>query len=338
MESSLPKFEEFNETDVREEIIAPLLRRLGYSSGTNNNIIREQSLRYQKSFLGRKNASKDPDLRGVADYILEANRLVRWVIEAKAPAVSIGPDEIEQAWSYANHPEVRAVYFVVCNGHSFQVFQTNLSPNASSILSLGYNELHDNYAQLDNLLSPEAILRNHLQCKVDLNPPLGPGLRSVARISSGWIRYDRNNLGHKALSEIQTAIQYGAVQRDENGKLIVFLQTLAPFRAFQELNERLGLTSFEMTSRDGSLSVDPASPTEFLNSQAIVFPAGTKLLDISTWKEIVLPCNLECKTSTVARGILKKHIFSGRFFVRIHTTSPQALVAEMEGPFHVDVS
>jgi hypothetical protein len=27
------KFEEFNETDVREEIIAPLLRCLGYSSG-----------------------------------------------------------------------------------------------------------------------------------------------------------------------------------------------------------------------------------------------------------------------------------------------------------------
>ena len=28
MESLTPKFEEFNETDVREEIIAPLLRHL----------------------------------------------------------------------------------------------------------------------------------------------------------------------------------------------------------------------------------------------------------------------------------------------------------------------
>ena len=72
MESLPPRFEEFNETDVREEIIAPLLRRLGYSSRTDNNIIREQPLRYAKSFLGRKNPSKDPELRGVADYILEA--------------------------------------------------------------------------------------------------------------------------------------------------------------------------------------------------------------------------------------------------------------------------
>lgn len=338
MESLTPKFEEFNETDVREEIIAPLLRRLGYSSGTDNNIIREQSLRYAKSFLGRKNLSKDPDLRGVADYILEANRLVRWVVEAKAPAVPIGLEEIEQAWSYANHPEVRAVYFVLCNGHSFQVFQTNLSPNTSPILSLSYNELRENYTQLKDLLSPEAILRDHSQYMVDLSPPLGPGLRSVARISSGWIRYDRNNLSHRALNEIQIAIRCGAVQRDENGKLAVYLETLAPFRAFQELNERLGLTSFEMTSSDGNLSTDPTQPTEFVNSQTIVFPAGAKLLDINTWSEIVLPCNLECKTSTIARGILEKHVFSGRFLVSIQITGPQALVAEMEGPFHVDVS
>jgi hypothetical protein len=37
----VPRFEEFNETDVREEIIASLLRALGYCSGTDNNIIRE---------------------------------------------------------------------------------------------------------------------------------------------------------------------------------------------------------------------------------------------------------------------------------------------------------
>lgn len=47
-------FEELNETDVREEIIAPLLRELGYRSGTENDVIREQLLKYPRSYLGRK--------------------------------------------------------------------------------------------------------------------------------------------------------------------------------------------------------------------------------------------------------------------------------------------
>jgi hypothetical protein len=34
-------FEKLGETDVREEILAPLLRSLGYRSGTENDVIRE---------------------------------------------------------------------------------------------------------------------------------------------------------------------------------------------------------------------------------------------------------------------------------------------------------
>jgi hypothetical protein len=53
-------FNSLNETDIREEIIAPLLRYLGYRSGTANNIIREQHLTYPKSSLGRKDKN-DPN-------------------------------------------------------------------------------------------------------------------------------------------------------------------------------------------------------------------------------------------------------------------------------------
>lgn len=88
-------FTRLNETDVREEIIAPLIRELGYRSSTEHNVLREQSLRYPRLSLGRKDTRKDPLLRGKADYILEAGGLVRWVIEAKAPTCDIDIDEIE---------------------------------------------------------------------------------------------------------------------------------------------------------------------------------------------------------------------------------------------------
>jgi len=74
-------FQQMNEADVREEVIAPLLRHLGYRSGTNHNVIREQPLSYPKAFLGRKQRN-DPILRGKADYICEAYSQVRWVILA----------------------------------------------------------------------------------------------------------------------------------------------------------------------------------------------------------------------------------------------------------------
>lgn len=97
-------FKNFNETDVREEIIAPLIRYLGYRSGTLHEVIREQSLCYPKASMGRKKPNSDPVLRGKADYILEAGGSVRWIIEAKAPDVEIDTDAIEQAFTYANHP------------------------------------------------------------------------------------------------------------------------------------------------------------------------------------------------------------------------------------------
>lgn len=69
-------FEELNESDVREEILAPLVGDLGYRSGTEHNVIREQPLRYPHAFLGRKDSKRDPLLRGKADYILVAGRRV----------------------------------------------------------------------------------------------------------------------------------------------------------------------------------------------------------------------------------------------------------------------
>jgi predicted type IV restriction endonuclease len=105
---------------LREEIIAPLLRQLGYRSGTPNSIIREQALSYSQLSLGRKK-KHDPILRGRADYICDVQGKVKWVIEAKAPAAALDKDADEQAWSYANHPEIRALYYCLSNGREFQI-------------------------------------------------------------------------------------------------------------------------------------------------------------------------------------------------------------------------
>jgi len=326
-------FTRLNETDVREEIIAPLIRELGYQSASEHNVLREQSLRYPRVYLGRKDSKKDPVLRGKADYILEAGGVVRWVIEAKAPSCTINTDEIEQAWTYANHPEIRAVYFSLCNGKRLLVYQTNRGAESTPILSFGYEQLSDQATKgiLFNLLSPEAVLRDHPVQLVDVHPPLGPGLRSIARITSGHIYYDKSTFPMPALRELQISIISGAVERDSENRLVAFLESRGPTRSIQEFTERLGLATFEMVCTEANISTDPTKPTNFTYSKSVIFPAGEELLDMNTWKMVRLPVNMLISVTASASGVLEGNKFHGTILneMLINNTLPITL----EGQF-----
>lgn len=317
-------FTKLNETDVREEIIAPLIRELGYRSASEHNVLREQSLRYPRVYLGRKDSKKDPVLRGKADYILEAGGEVRWVIEAKAPSCAIDADEIEQAWTYANHPEVRAVYFSLCNGKRLLVYQTNRGAESQPILSFDYEQLSDQAVMgiLLNVLSPEALLRDHPAQVIDVYPPLGPGLRSIARITGGHIYYEKCNFPMPALEALQISITSGAVERDSENRMVAFLESRAPTRSFQELNERLGLATVEMVSSDANISTDLSRPTSFTCSKSVIFPAGEELLDMNTWKVMQLQVNLHVNVIASASGVLEANKFHGTILnnMRINNT------------------
>lgn len=311
-------FDQLNEADVREEVIAPLLARLGYRTGTENNIVREQSLRYPRSFLGRKKKS-DPLLRGAADYILTAGGRVAWVMEAKPPS-PITLDDIEQAWSYANHAEVRAVYFVICNGLSLSVYQTQASPDSKPVLEVTYENFGTRFDQIAGRLGPAALLRDFPLAQLDDTDPVGPGLRSVCRITSGLVQFEESSLVSPIVGELRSSIQSGAIERDEAGSLVVYLETQAPMLSLQEVNERLGLSAFEMISTDSHLSDDPARPTVFEYEKRIVFPEGTVFKDIATLEPILLTRNMTCHAKAVASCTFNPgtKVLNGRFAVRTH--------------------
>ncbi len=330
-------FDRMNEADVREEVLAPLVRLLGYRTGTEFNVVREQSLRYARMFLGRKDPNKDPELRGKADYILEVRGRVRWVLEAKAPGVDVAPDHAEQAWSYASHPEVRAVYFVLCNGPRLLVYSTSAGPAVPAILELAYDELSRRFTDLLNVLGPAAIERDFPDLGVLVSPPIGPGLRSVARIASGVIRYLHANVNSPALQQMQTFVIDGSVERDEQGQLVAYLKTQAPFREMQEFNEKLGFDGFELRSPDASLSADPARPTVFTYEATLDLPKDAELLDINTWKRILLPIALRCHTVATASGVLVHNAFAGSFSTSLDFGHEVPMKFALEGDFAIRV-
>lgn len=336
MEFPVYEFDNLNETDIREEIIAPLLRYLGYRSGTSNNIIREQPLTYPQNALGRKKKN-DPILRGRADYICDVQGQVRWVIEAKAPGAPLDNDAEEQSWSYANHPEIRAVYFCLSNGKEMQIFQTNRGPESPPVFQCKYEEMEVSLRIIHNILSPQSILRDHPKYEVDHGIPIGLGLRSIVRITNGSITYHHNSLELRPLVGLVMTITEGAVERNANGKLEAYIETQVPYQSLQQLNEKLGLHSLHLYSEHDSLSTDPHIPTVFSATTTHILPKGEVALDLTTWREIALPMNIGIQAKTKATGYLEGNKFMGQFNAHL-TYKELGLQVEMNGSFNVHLA
>ncbi|BAQ66197.1 DNA methyltransferase [Geminocystis sp. NIES-3709] len=143
--NSLKNNPDFKEDSVREVIILPLLKSLGY---TENNIIRSKTL--QHPFL--KIGSKKRKINLIPDYLLKIENNYAWVLDAKAPNENIKEGEhIEQVYCYATHPEVRSLYFALSNGVEFSLFKT--SGNDTPILYFSLDEFDYYYEQLSQFLS-----------------------------------------------------------------------------------------------------------------------------------------------------------------------------------------
>lgn len=133
----------FTEMDVREDIIAPVVRALGYKKQTDFSISREKHLKLMGDEL-------------YADYSLTLWEEHFWIIEAKKvkrKAKRFIAAEVKQAIIYATHPEIDAPLFVLCDGRIFHVFDRETSVT-EPILKVEVKHLVRDFDKLRALLSP----------------------------------------------------------------------------------------------------------------------------------------------------------------------------------------
>ena len=120
----------FKEDSVREVIILPILKELGYQQP---NIIRSKSLQHPYLKIG----SKKRPITLIPDYSLKVEGNFAWVLDAKSPIEKItSGDNVEQVYSYATHPEIRCVYFALCNGSQFAIYRTQSSEEPILLFNL----------------------------------------------------------------------------------------------------------------------------------------------------------------------------------------------------------
>jgi len=107
---------------------------------------------------------------------------------SKAPNEPITGDDIQQAYTYAVHPEVAAGFFVLCNGRRLVVFKTINGPTANPVIDFSYEEFDSHWQIIANMLGLIASgaqffrSRRHPQA-------LAKGMASTAHVVAGVLEY-----------------------------------------------------------------------------------------------------------------------------------------------------
>lgn len=139
---------DFKEDSVREVIILPLLKQLGYGQ---QNIVRSKTLEHPFIKIG----SKKRPIKLIPDYSLKVENNFAWVLDAKAPDEKVtSSDNVEQVYSYSEHPEIRSTYFALCNGLEFALYRKEIK---EPILYFALNEVEHYWDKLNLFLSPNSF-------------------------------------------------------------------------------------------------------------------------------------------------------------------------------------
>lgn len=145
---------EFREDSVREEIVSPIIKGLGYSAAKPNQIIRSRKLLHPFVSIG----SQRKEIFIVPDYLMEVDGKPAWILDAKSPSESIVKSaHVEQAYSYAMHSEVRVKYFALCNGREFSLYSVD---KVEPVFHFPLKAIPVHWDSLKHFLSPSGVLVN----------------------------------------------------------------------------------------------------------------------------------------------------------------------------------
>jgi hypothetical protein len=161
---------EFKEDAVREELIAPLVKELGYLPSGNNKVIRSKNLKHPFVHIG----TKPHRVSIIPDYTFVVGEKPRWILDAKAPTESLTEGKNpEQAYSYAIHPEIRVEYYALCNGREFVLFHIS---HYEPVMQFPLMDMPEAWSYLFKILSPTAFTSPF---KLHMNPDFGLHLKKL---------------------------------------------------------------------------------------------------------------------------------------------------------------
>lgn len=168
---------DYKEDAVREDIIAPILRAAGFGPTGSNRMVRSKALVHPFVMIG----SKKHRVNIIPDYTLYVGDRPVLVLDAKRPSEDVRSSEhMEQAYSYALHPEVRAEHYGVSNGRRLLVHSVR---SFDPVLDVDLTDPTARRTHLWSALSPRALERPETR---DFLPDLGLQLRKM-KVEDGFV-------------------------------------------------------------------------------------------------------------------------------------------------------
>lgn len=160
---SLLDSKDFKEDSVREDIIAPLLKELGFEAKKSiGGLTLKRSVALTSDTYLATKPIKAKDLI-IPDYVLYIDGKPQCVLDAKKPDVNIRykTKSERQAFYYAINPKMQSPFYALCNGRSLTLYQTS---NQELILEIDLNtELNSKFELLKQyLITPIASLRQDI--------------------------------------------------------------------------------------------------------------------------------------------------------------------------------
>lgn len=158
---------EFKEDAVREEIVTPILKELGYSATGENRIIRSRSLTHPFVYIG----TMERKINIIPDYLLTVQNANAFILDAKAPNQDIHKGKnVEQAYSYAIHRDIRTPKYALCNGKELTIFTLS---KYKPIATISINQIDNHWTELQKHLSSISFTAPNLD---DFHPDFGLSL------------------------------------------------------------------------------------------------------------------------------------------------------------------
>ena len=127
---------DFKEDSVREFIISPLLKELGFRLKDSKESINTKETKVPKLEMSLSLKITSPTILGsnekitltrFPDYVLYFDSKPHCVLDAKAPNIAINSQSKaeRQGFYYAINPELKTPFYALCNGRNFTLFETN---------------------------------------------------------------------------------------------------------------------------------------------------------------------------------------------------------------------